>query len=435
MPFPTLGLGLPSMEGGVPKIKHRFSDAGTPERPASKCVGHPKGISFAAAGWLKMYYFGVAHCFKVHQQHLASRYAGSSAGSLVAAALILDLDFLGIRDFILDCVKRTHGHYGKAFNLRQYVSECMDRMLHDGDEKKLNGKLEVSVTTLPWCRSKRISEFRDIPHLRQSLLASCCMTPLAGMPFKLDGDWVFDGGLADWQPLLDGNTLTVSPFFFSNADIKPSRYVPLWWAVYPPKAEEFAWVFDLGYHDALSYMTKCGYEHPSALDVYYQNPSNDPRGTPPPTVRYARNPAAACDHPGCLEQITSRPPSPLDVNERSFSRFFGYNSVLRLVPCWIFDGIFLFSVFVLLRPFIFFFVYLELIARALVSGAQAALFTATCRVERAASARFEALCCLRSVASPHLLLRSLPLLGNFFKIDRWILCEQSVVYRFCVHFA
>ena len=109
--------------------------------------------------------------------------------------------------------------------------------------------------------------------------------------------------------------------------------------------------------------------------------------------------------------------------------------MLRLVPCWIFDAVFLFTVFVLLRPFIFLFVYLELIARAMASGAKAALFAATFRVERAASARFEALCCLRSIASPHLLLRSIPLLGNFFKVDKWILCEQSVVYRFCVHFA
>ena len=42
------------------------------------------------------------------------------------------------------------------------------------------------------------------------------------------------------------NTLTVSAFYCANADIRPSQYVPIWWALYPPRKEEFEWLFNLG---------------------------------------------------------------------------------------------------------------------------------------------------------------------------------------------
>jgi len=38
----------------------------------------------------------------------------------------------------------------------------------------------------------------------------------------------------------------INPFWFSRADIRPSQYVPFWWALYPPRVEDFEWVFELG---------------------------------------------------------------------------------------------------------------------------------------------------------------------------------------------
>eukprot|EP00619_Florenciella_sp_RCC1007_P013278 CAMPEP_0205913934 /NCGR_PEP_ID=MMETSP1325-20131115/6893_1 /ASSEMBLY_ACC=CAM_ASM_000708 /TAXON_ID=236786 /ORGANISM="Florenciella sp., Strain RCC1007" /LENGTH=133 /DNA_ID=CAMNT_0053280901 /DNA_START=26 /DNA_END=423 /DNA_ORIENTATION=- len=88
------------------------------------------------------------------------------------------------------------------------------------------------------------------------------MTPLAGFPFALDGALVFDGGLTDFQPQLKrsgtapAHTITISPFYCSSADIRPSRYIPLWWALYPPRREDFAWIYHLGYDDARSYLAR-----------------------------------------------------------------------------------------------------------------------------------------------------------------------------------
>jgi hypothetical protein len=87
-----------------------------------------------------------------------------------------------------------------------------------------------------------------------AILASAAAYPLAAFVYR-DGSWCADGGLTDFQPVIDDDTLTVSPFYFSNADIKPSRYVPPWWSVIPPKSEDtIDWLYNLGYMDAMSYI-------------------------------------------------------------------------------------------------------------------------------------------------------------------------------------
>lgn len=73
---------------------------------------------------------------------------------------------------------------------------------------------------------------------------------------------MIDGGVSDFQPLSESlprsTTVTVSPFYTSHADIRPSRYVPLWWAIYPPRREDFEWVFALGYDDANTWLASLG---------------------------------------------------------------------------------------------------------------------------------------------------------------------------------
>lgn len=50
-------------------------------------------FSFAACGWLKIYYFGVAKGLQESGWADDAVFTGSSSGSLVAAALALKLDF------------------------------------------------------------------------------------------------------------------------------------------------------------------------------------------------------------------------------------------------------------------------------------------------------------------------------------------------------
>lgn len=154
--------------------------------------------SFAACGWLKLYYFGVAKKLQEEGMVQDAKFMGSSAGSLVSAALALELDFDKIREFQMSCVDRTHGTFFGAFKLRTYVHEICDSMLPHNAADVLNNRCEISITTLPWLRNKRVKVYSDNAHIRQALAASCCMAPLAGLPFMFDGSLVFDGALSDW---------------------------------------------------------------------------------------------------------------------------------------------------------------------------------------------------------------------------------------------
>jgi hypothetical protein len=49
------------------------------------------------------------------------------------------------------------------------------------------------------------------------------------------------------SPEAMSSTITVCPFYSSRADIKPSRYLPPWWAFCPPSVAELDAVYRLGY--------------------------------------------------------------------------------------------------------------------------------------------------------------------------------------------
>ncbi len=71
-------------------------------------------------------------------------------------------------------------------------------MLPEDAWKTIGDRVEVSYSALPSVQNRRVNEFRENNHLRQAVYASCCMAPLCGTPFKLDGDLVYDGAISDW---------------------------------------------------------------------------------------------------------------------------------------------------------------------------------------------------------------------------------------------
>mmetsp|Transcript_98345 Transcript_98345/g.281350 ORF Transcript_98345/g.281350 Transcript_98345/m.281350 type:complete len:580 (-) Transcript_98345:242-1981(-) len=399
----------------------------------------PGGVSFSACGWLKLYEFGVAKALqeaRVHEHGV--QVLGASAGALCAVGLILDLNFDKIAEFALQKVEETHGKIRPAFRLRQYVSDCFEEQMAQvcfegpgGGLEQLKDRVGVAVTTLPLLRNRRYTMFKSKEHVKQVLLASCTMTPLAGFPYVLDGALVFDGGLTDFQPQLKGtdtapaHTITISPFYCSSADIRPSRYIPLWWALYPPRKEDFAWIYHLGYDDARSYLARNHYTSPSpslkgvaaapvpmapdlsrfpsdfstqALRRRTRSKSHGGRGDrdPSPTVAAAVSPSVAQPEPldvGVAHQHPhhmatgpngSPPVTPVhaahpthsyadlwpyersgafSLSEHSFARVFGYRSVLNVIPSSFLDLLLLVLVFCLVRPLCFFLVYVELAVR------------------------------------------------------------------------
>jgi hypothetical protein len=196
---------------------------------------------FSASGWLMMYQFGVAGAMQDAGVHETGHFVGSSGGSLVAGCLALGVDIEFVRDFILKCcVHCRSSPLRNAFRLREYVLCCIQQVTN-GDmhisKAVAEKRLHVSVTLLPSFKNVLLSDFETNEEVVESLLASCCMSPLAGMPFRLGrsdhlkGTWVFDGGLTFMHPHFGSQeaTVSVSAFYFSKADIRPSQFVPLYW--------------------------------------------------------------------------------------------------------------------------------------------------------------------------------------------------------------
>jgi len=94
--------------------------------------------------------------------------------------------------------------------------------------------------------------------LQLSILASCAAFPFGSLVNK-QGQWYIDGGWSSFQPVEDENTVTISALYFSDCDIKPSRYVPLWWSFIPTRSKQTVdWLYSLGYEDGIAYFVKRG---------------------------------------------------------------------------------------------------------------------------------------------------------------------------------
>ncbi|KAF1316583.1 Patatin-like phospholipase, partial [Globisporangium splendens] len=228
-----------------------------------------RSFSFSGGGWLKMWMFGVGQALKDHSLDEDARFIGTSGGALVGVAMVLGGgDFRAIRDTTLALyIPQAHASPLGRFQMKSYLIDSMKRHanLHKFDELNKNpGKLTVVYSSLSAMKPRRASVFESEHHLQQTLIASCCATPFLGLPFKLKGEWVVDGGIFDYQPLFDDehadakSTITISPNIYSNADIRPSRYIPMAWSMFPPSKEDMAWLFDLGYEDGLRWIKSQG---------------------------------------------------------------------------------------------------------------------------------------------------------------------------------
>lgn len=410
----------------------------------------PSSISFACGGWLMVYHFGVAKALQQFGLEKNAHVIGCSAGALAATALAMQCDFDAIRAFLLaDVVPKAHATLDGPFQVRTYLKRTLDAAGELHRYESLNrepSQLTVVYSSLSAWKSRRVSKFASQEHLEQSLLASCCAPPIAGMPFKLGGEWVMDGGVFDFQPVIDRKTVTVSPFYCTGADIKPSRYVPMWWALFPPGERDVQWLFDLGYEDGLNWIVQSGLHGPD------------------PNVEI---PTRGATYDG--EWTTT------------VGRFIGYRGCESRVLDALFVGLFV----CLWKPLVFLLLYLELYLQALIAGGKAAVFGAAAKfmisslviaasvvtlatiglqdtllffigligaglflglvvllcggiheAARVASKDWQKCrSCMRNITSLSLFLRSVPVFGASVQLKRHeFLLQHSFVYRVTLHF-
>ncbi|EPY39029.1 hypothetical protein AGDE_04900 [Angomonas deanei] len=110
-------------------------------------------------------------------------------------------------------------------------------------------------------KCKTYNSFSSCSFLEEVLMASCCMVPLVGFPFKMKhtGDWVVDGGFSNFTPYMnDPHSITVSGMYFQDTCVRPRTFIPSWWAFYPPNKEKFENLFWMGYNDMIDFFVSDG---------------------------------------------------------------------------------------------------------------------------------------------------------------------------------
>ncbi|XP_001355315.3 1-acylglycerol-3-phosphate O-acyltransferase Pnpla3 [Drosophila pseudoobscura] len=241
-------------------------------------------LSFAGCGFLGIYHVGVAVCLKKHApQLLLERIGGASAGALAACCLLCDLpietmaaDFLRV---VGEARRHPLGPFSPWFNLQRCLLEGMQRELPEDAHRRVSGRLRISLTRVRDRCNVVMSEFGSRQELLQALLCSCFIPGLSGLiPPQVRGVRYMDGAFSDNLPLLDEDTVTVSPFC-GESDICPRDrsshlfHLNINWAntcirisrpnlrrmlriVLPGRAEFLSSFCQQGYDDALYFLNR-----------------------------------------------------------------------------------------------------------------------------------------------------------------------------------
>nr|XP_005732741.1 PREDICTED: patatin-like phospholipase domain-containing protein 2 [Pundamilia nyererei] len=197
----------------------------------------PQSISFSGSGFLATYQLGVAQCFLHYAPwilHSAPSILGSSAGSLVAAAVVCEMNLITIRDEMIHFAKEvksfTLGPLNPSIKFFHWLECILNKHLPPNAHQLANRRLAVTMTRLTDGEQILMSDFDSKEDVVQALLCSCFLPGYCGfVPPSFKGVFYLDGGLSGIQPIAPGSssrTLTVCPFS-GESDICPGD-APCW---------------------------------------------------------------------------------------------------------------------------------------------------------------------------------------------------------------
>ncbi|XP_038213090.1 uncharacterized protein LOC119833235 [Zerene cesonia] len=237
-------------------------------------------LSFAGCGFLGIYHVGVAVCLKKYAPHLLlGNISGASFGAISACCLLCDLPIGEITSDVLRIVSEARagslGPFSPSFNIQNVLLNSMQKYLPLDAHKIVSGKLHISLTRVYDGKNVIVSEFATREDLLQALLATCFVPVFSGMlPPRFHGIRYMDGGFSDNLPVLDENTITVSPFCgesdicprdtssqlfhvnLANTSIELSKQNMNRFAriLFPPKPEVLSNMCKQGFDDALRFL-------------------------------------------------------------------------------------------------------------------------------------------------------------------------------------
>ena len=113
------------------------------------------------------------------------------------------------------------GPFSPSFNIQECLLEGMSKHLPEDAHHRVNGKLHISLTRVYDGQNVIVSNFNSREDLLNALLCACFIPGFSGLlPPKFHGIRYMDGAFSDNLPILDENTVTVSPFC-GESDICP----------------------------------------------------------------------------------------------------------------------------------------------------------------------------------------------------------------------
>eukprot|EP01135_Chromosphaera_perkinsii_P011673 Nk52_evm11s2473 gene=Nk52_evmTU11s2473 len=188
-------------------------------------------FTFCGCGFMGMYHLGVATALReaIPELLLAkeARFAGASAGSIVATLLATNASLEGSKEFVLDLAAQSRQHFGGAlnpsFNLMKALEKSLEEFLGQSTAPA-PGRLTISITQFP-AKKSYVNTYWNFQHVLDSILYSCFI-PLYGSVFPhrdLEFYKKYDGGFTDNLPLSEEGFFTVSPFT-GTFDITPSSH-------------------------------------------------------------------------------------------------------------------------------------------------------------------------------------------------------------------
>uniref|UniRef100_A0A8C0AZB6 Patatin like phospholipase domain containing 1 n=1 Tax=Buteo japonicus TaxID=224669 RepID=A0A8C0AZB6_9AVES len=179
-------------------------------------------LSFSGSGFLVLYQVGVVQSLLELAPELlksACKVYGSSAGSLIAAAVVCGVmmtlvGFL-LRKMNVEVRKTILGPLSPKCSLLANIKTVLQQMLPEDSYQLASGRLHISLTRVVDGQNVMASEFSSKEELIQALLCSCFLPIYCGfIPPSYRGVRYVDGGFTGLQPVssLEEAVITVSPF-------------------------------------------------------------------------------------------------------------------------------------------------------------------------------------------------------------------------------
>ncbi|KAL4003092.1 Patatin-like phospholipase family protein [Acanthocheilonema viteae] len=243
-------------------------------------------LSLSGCGFLCIYHAGVCAAIKEYApQLLRNRISGASAGSIIAAGVVCNLCLSRATSFFLNVVSEarsyTFGVLNRDFDLMKLLRMKLNSILPINAHELCTGRLRISVTRFRDMENVILDEFHTKDELIDAICCSCFIPVYGGFVYPtFRGEIYMDGGASDNQPIIDIDTITVSPFS-GESDICPtdeeSASLFEWnfagtsirlttnnlyrvaLCLFPPSAEECVSICRSGFNDALKFLVGNGF--------------------------------------------------------------------------------------------------------------------------------------------------------------------------------